>query len=160
VLISFKNRVKEDIVKKILFVLVSSVVILTMLFSGCSNRSVEAGSDIPPVDWVTARTADGNGVITLVMQTYENSITIEDIQYIKEYTESLLETVYDPGYPKVVATPELSDGARIVAYCYAVYSDRVPNSFTGTAGNERSGDALYRDAMEWFTVELAGEVHY
>lgn len=188
--------------KKLMTLLISSGLLISLIFSGCSSLQVEADDvsttssipmaeigdpecavmttimdtstytkfststtssgdlkEAPPVDWVTARTVDGTGVITMVMRTYDNALTPEDIEYIKEYTEGLLETVYDPGYPKVVATPELSEGDRIVAYCYAVYSDRIPNSFWGTAGNESSGDVIYRHAMEWFAKELAEKHH-
>ncbi len=145
--------------KKILFVLVSSVVIIATFFSGCASQSVKAGLDMPPVDWVTARTVDGNGVITLVMRTYDSALTLEDIQYIKEYTESLLDTVYKPDGPTATSYPEISDEVRLVVYCYAAYANQIPDSFSGMAGNEDSCESAYSDAMEWFTVELAGEEH-
>jgi hypothetical protein len=121
-----------------------------------STTSSEDLKEAPPVDWVTARTADGTGVITMVMRTYDNALTSEDIEYIREYTESLLETVYDPGYPKIVSSSPSDESldARHVVYIYAVYSDKIPNSFTGTAGNENSCDVCYSHGMEWFAVEL------
>ncbi|NLL90696.1 MAG: hypothetical protein GX226_06340 [Dehalococcoidales bacterium] len=183
--------------KKILVILISAAIILSIFTSGCVNQIakaseqtsksipiiVEGGGSVaimtttvntstytkfsslttsiknaivtPPVYSVTARTADGTGVITMVMRTFDNALGKDDIDYIKEYTESILGSVYEPENPKIVATPEGPEDAAIVAFCYVVYADRIPNSFWGTAGNEDSCENVYKMAMEWFIKELA-----
>ncbi len=200
--------------KKLMTLLISSGLLISLIFSGCSSLEVEAGDvsttsniptvenvdpvctilttnlgtimtttvntstytkhststtsggdlkEAPPVDWVTARTADGNGVITLVMRTYDNALILEDIEYIREYTEGLLETTYVPDHPVISFSPEASSPGdmdpKTVVYIYAAYSDGVPASFTGTAGNERSCEGCYSKGLEWFAQELAEKYH-
>lgn len=142
---------------KILAALVP-VMLLTLLISGCSHRGTDAQA-IPPIDSVTVRTLDGKGVVVLVMRTYDQALGLEDIDQIKADAQNILGSEYESEGPKISSSPELSDGARVVAFAYAVYSDRIPNSFWGTAGNENSGEPVFRHAQEWFIQELAGTEH-
>jgi hypothetical protein len=135
--------------------------VLTLFTSGCTSSSTGVDVQItPPVDSVTVRTLDGNGVVTLVMRAYDNALSLEDIERVKTDAQNILENIYEPDGPKVISTPEFSDESRIVAFCYAVYTDKIPNSFWGTAGNENLGEPIYRHAQEWFIQELAGIEHH
>ena len=143
------------------FIVLICTMLLTLFTSGCTGSSSGSSVQItPPVDSVTVRTLDGNGVVTLVMRAYDNALSLEDIEQVKTDAQDILENVYEPDGPKVISTSETSDEARIVAFCYAVYADKIPNSFWGTAGNENSGEPVYRHAQEWFIQELAGMEHH
>jgi hypothetical protein len=146
--------------RKTLAVLISAA-LLTIFASGCTSTPAVANEQvIPPIDSVTVKTLDGNGVVTLVMRTYDNALSMEEIEQIKTEAQNILANMYEPDGPKVISTPETSGEARFVAFCYAVYTDRIPNSFWGTAGNENSGEPIYRHAQEWFIQELAGIEHH
>jgi hypothetical protein len=146
--------------KKISIALLAAM-LLTFFASGCSQHGTVI-SVTPPIDSVTVKTSDGNGVITLVMRTFEEGLSAEDVNSIRAEAENLLGTVYKPDGPKVTSstTFEGTEDARLVAFCYAVYSDRVAEPCSFWAANERSVEHIYEQAKEWFFDEVAGIEHF
>jgi hypothetical protein len=146
---------------KRIFSIMLAAMLLAFFVSGCSNQGAEAPVK-PPADSLTVRTLDGNGVITLVMRPFENSLTAKDVENINAEAEKLLGNVYQPEGPRVSSstTFEGASEPRLVAYCYAVYSDRIPEPCSFWSANDRSLDVIYDRAQQWFFDELAGIEHF
>lgn len=129
------------------------IMIFTML-SACENGKDQAIA--PPIDSVTVRTLDGNGVVTLVMRPYSNPLSIEEIEAIQDNLRVLLgKEVYQADGPRAISTPVYTDESNIIVFGYAVYNDSIDSPFWGTAGNSDSGSMIYQKAFEWIMKELA-----
>ncbi|ADJ26837.1 hypothetical protein Dehly_1557 [Dehalogenimonas lykanthroporepellens BL-DC-9] len=140
-------------------VMFTTTILLSCLVSGCVLSSNQEGEMIlPPVEFVSAKTYNDNGLVVLYMRPFDNEITNEEIVFIKsELLEYYPQFYYDPdGVLKAVdPLPTFPVGSKLVAFGYAIYNDRISNSYYGSIGNATDISPVYEKAQEWFINELA-----
>jgi hypothetical protein len=148
--ISMKNLINT--------VMVTTVILLFCLASGCGlSSNQEEEMILPPSGFVSAKTFNDNGLVVLYMRPFDNEITNDEIVSIKS---ALLKSYPQFDYNPVGAPgagdpfPTFPVGSKLVAFGYAIYNDRISNSYYGIIGNATDISPTYEKAQEWFISEL------
>ena len=139
------------------------ILVLVIPFLSCSKEDTSTKTPIlkPPVAYVKARTYDGSGIVVLVMRTWDNALSEEERQEIrdnakKELPEILSVIIDSTTIPPDPGSPEM----RVLTFCYAIYTDKIPDEFSISTPEENRGyDDIYKSAENWFVEELAGISH-
>jgi hypothetical protein len=121
--------------------------------TSCFNT--QRSQNLPIVDYVKARTYDGNGVVVMVLRTWDNALSEEEITGI----ETSLNIKPLTGNVNEVTVP-VTEETRVIAYCCASYNDEIPKRFSVVAyASDKEHEKAYTLAENWFIEELAGVTH-
>jgi len=86
-----------------------------------------------------------------LIRNFTESISIEEIKEKREkIINNFVNAMGKPEHAIAIATPEVPEGARIVAYGFRIYPNGVTTQYVGMAGDEESVQIIHEHAQEWY----------
>jgi hypothetical protein len=143
-------------------ILLTIILTFIIFVSGCSGHpNISVPITKPPVDYVKVTVEDGNGIVVLIMRTWDTALSEDEIIEIKNNLNKELPIAWNGVVETTSIPPNPNDPEmRILTFCYAAYTDKAPDEFSINSFKSNEGyGSVYSSAENWFVEELAGVRH-